>query len=231
MGGCWPTRCAILGACLIGLGLLLGPRPAQAQGAVPPAQTTPPQSMSQATDIFARPPLPANPTQADLGSQVYWLHCMVCHGQRGQGLTDEFRAAWPKVDQDCWRSGCHAVNRGPTDRFSFPHTVPPVVGTFALAPFPSAADLHGFIAANMPYQAPGSLPAEAYWQLTAYLARANGVDPGRTVLNTQTAPGFTLHPAPQAHPALPLNAAVAAGVTVTAAAGLIVLLRRRRIRR
>jgi hypothetical protein len=231
VSGYQPARCVVFAACLIGLCLLLGPLPVGAQDGTttPPADATPQPMMSQATDIFARPTLPAQPSQADLGGQVYWLRCMVCHGQRGQGLTDEFRAAWPKVDQNCWRQGCHVVNRGESGIFSFPKTVPPVIGPSAIAPFASAADLHKFIAANMPYQAPGTLSDEVYWQLTAYLARANGVDPGRMVLDPQTAPGFTLHPA--ARPRLPLALGLVVGVAVAAAAVVIMMLRRQRVGR
>src|SRR5215467_8930723 len=46
-------------------------------------------------DRLAEPTLPAQPSQADYGSQVYWLNCSPCHGDRGQGLTDEFRQQYP----------------------------------------------------------------------------------------------------------------------------------------
>lgn len=47
----------------------------------------------------------------------------------------------------------------------------------------------------MPWQAPGSLKADEYWQLTAYLMRANGVDPGSVALNETTAAAFRFEPA------------------------------------
>ena len=44
-------------------------------------------------DRLAPPPTVASPTQADVGAQVYWLNCQPCHGDRSQGLTDEWFAA------------------------------------------------------------------------------------------------------------------------------------------
>ena len=61
-------------------------------------------------DRLAEPTLPAAPSQADHGAQVYWLSCMPCHGDQGQGLTDEFRATYPPEEEYCWESGCHGAN-------------------------------------------------------------------------------------------------------------------------
>ena len=44
-------------------------------------------------DRLAPPPTVASPAQADVGAQVYWLNCQPCHGDRGQGLTDEWFVA------------------------------------------------------------------------------------------------------------------------------------------
>ena len=147
-----------------------------AQAGPPPDTATPTpvgQDASRRSTSSLAPRCRPKPAQADLGSQVYWLHCMVCHGDRGQGLTDEYRAAWPKVDQNCWQAKCHGDLRNP-ESFVFPKYVPPLIGPGALSHFQNAADLYGFIRANMPYQAPGSLQDQQYWELTAFLARANG---------------------------------------------------------
>jgi hypothetical protein len=40
---------------------------------------------------LAEPTLPAAPSQADHGAQVYWLACLPRHGDNVQGMTDEFR--------------------------------------------------------------------------------------------------------------------------------------------
>ena len=144
-------------------------------------------------DRLARPTMPANPTQADQGSQVYYMVCMTCHGDQGQGLTPELVKAWGLGDMGCWQSKCHAANH-PPDGFTLPKTIPPVVGPIIPARFATALDLHNFIKENMPWQAPGSLSDEEYWQLTAFLVRANGVDPGRELLNEQRAARISLNP-------------------------------------
>jgi hypothetical protein len=96
------------------------------------AQTTMPTP-----DRLAQPTLPAEPSQADKGAQVYWLSCLPCHGDKGQGLTDEFRQAYPKEEQYCWESGCHGNN--PYDSgFTLPKTIPAVVGQGTLQKFPDA---------------------------------------------------------------------------------------------
>jgi cytochrome c len=161
---------------------------------------TPPAMMPLPADIFARPTLPAQPSQADLGSQVYWLHCMVCHGDHGEGLTDEYRAAWPKVDQNCWQARCHGDPRNP-ESFALPKYVPPLIGPGALSHFQTAASLYGFIKTSMPFQAPGSLQDQEYWELTAFLARANGAHLPGPILDSGAAAAIDLHPpSPRAVP-------------------------------
>jgi cytochrome c len=137
-------------------------------------------------DRLAAPPTVASPTQADRGAQAYWLNCQPCHGDRGQGLTDEWRAQYPPEDQNCWDSGCHG--RSPyEDGFKLPEIVPALIGPQALARFDTAQSLHGFISGNMPFQAPASLSDEEYWQLTAYLLHANRVEWGGSTLDSTVA--------------------------------------------
>jgi mono/diheme cytochrome c family protein len=141
------------------------------------AAVSSPAQLQQATptpDRLAQPTLPSSPSQADLGSQVYWLSCLPCHGDRGQGLTDEFRQAYPKEDQNCWDSGCHGER--PYDHgFTLPKQIPALVGPQALQKFPDAAALHAYIAAAMPFWKPGSLGEQDYWSVTAFLLRQNGL--------------------------------------------------------
>lgn len=177
--------------CTVGL-LLLGlawlTQPASAQ-TMPPFPTN---------DRLRQPPTVYPPTQAGEGHQVYYMVCMVCHGDRGQGLTEEWRAVAGQEDMDCWQSGCHNP-RHPPGGFIFPREVPRVVGGGALARFETAADLHDYLKASMPWHAPGSLQADEYWQLTAYLIQANEIDlPGRP-LDERSAADFHLHqPIPKA---------------------------------
>jgi hypothetical protein len=55
-----------------------------------------------------------------------------------------------------------------------------------VARFETGLDLYDFIKTRMPWQAPGSRNDEEYWQLTAYLLRANSIQPPDP-LNAQNA--------------------------------------------
>jgi hypothetical protein len=145
--------------------LFLLPSPAQVQaGDSAPTPVLP--------DRLAEPTLPANPSPADLGAQAYWLNCMPCHGDKGQGLTEEFRELYPVEEQNCWDSGCHGA-RPYENGWTLPPRVPALVGPGALANFDDEAKLFGFIRATMPFSDPGSLDAETYQQLAAFLFRQN----------------------------------------------------------
>ncbi len=153
--------------------------------------------MEMFKDRLAPPPTVYPPTQADEGAQVYYQVCMVCHGDRGQGLTDEWREALDPPDQNCWQSRCHASNH-PVGGFVFPKYVPPVVGTHMAARFATGLDLYQYIKTRMPWQWPGTRSEEEYWQLTAHLLRWNGVDPGKQPLTPERAAELWLNP--QARP-------------------------------
>ena len=184
-----------------------------------------PGSMETPVDRLAAPPMPENPTQADYGAQVYYQICMVCHGDQGQGLTDEWRGVLDLEDQDCWQSRCHATNH-PPDGFIFPRYVPPVVGDVMLARFQTALELHDYISSRMPWQAAGTRSEEEYWQLTAHLLRINGVDPGVEPLNASNAAGILLRPSPADLPqeatATPAPPPPSPGTTFQLIAGLAV---------
>lgn len=157
------------------------------------AQTMPPTSTA---DRLKRPPTVYPPTQADDGHQVYHMVCMVCHGDEGQGLTEEWRAALDLEDQDCWQSGCHHT-RHPPGGFIFPKVVPRIVGGGALARFNTALDLYQYLSTKMPWQAPGYLKDEEYWQLTAYLLRENQVDLANRTLTLENAAQVPVRPPQQ----------------------------------
>jgi cytochrome c len=172
------------------------PPPAQTTPAAPPAGTAPAGTAPPGTaigatptpDRLAPPPTVANPNQADTGAQLFWLNCQPCHGDRGQGLTDEWRAQYPPEDRNCWDSGCHG-ERPYESGFRLPRAVPALVGPGALARFPSAATLHAYVSAAMPFQAPGSLSSDEYWAITAWLARQHGIDESRLPLGPDNAAG------------------------------------------
>jgi len=161
--------------------MLLSPTPPAA------AQMQPTSS----SDRLAPWPTVFPPSQADLGAQEYYQRCMVCHGDRGQGLTTEWRGALDPADQNCWQSGCHAPKH-PPGGFVFPKYVPPVVGLNGLVQYKTAQGVFDFIQKAMPFQAPGSLPEETYWQLTAYLLRSNGYIRDSMLLSSDNAASIEL---------------------------------------
>lgn len=201
------------------------------------ADTISAQSLTPTPDRLAEPTVPASPSQADLGAQVYWLSCLPCHGDRGQGLTDEFRAAYPPEEQYCWERGCHGENPYESG-FSFPMFIPGVVGEDALAKFADAAQLESYIRAAMPYWKPGSLTEEESWKVTAFVLRSNGLWNGTEELGPQNASQVKIQrgaatPTATASPAVPSARAAlgwsAFAVAVIAAVILFFFIRRKRI--
>jgi len=148
----------------IGIALLFAGLFFDAGAAGPLVKSTP------TVDRLAEPTLPANPSQADKGAQVYWLSCLPCHGDRGQGLTEEFKQTYPEEDRNCWASGCHG--KRPYDKgFILPTVIPAVIGSQSLQKFPNALVLHAYIMAAMPFWKPGSLTDEESWEVTAFVLR------------------------------------------------------------
>ncbi len=111
---------------------------------------------------------------------------MPCHGDRGQGLTDEFRTTYPPEDRNCWTSGCHGT-RPYANGFKLPISIPAVIGAGTLQKFANAAVLQGYIKGAMPFWKPGSLTDEQAWQVTAFVLRANGLWDGRVELTPSNA--------------------------------------------
>ena len=124
-------------------------------------------------DRLAAPPISDPPTLIELGHYEYYLSCMVCHGDRGQGLTEEWRNAGDPADANCWQSRCHASNY-PPNGFELPRYAPPVIGEYALARFSTIGDLYSYIQLSMPWHMPGLLEDEKYRQIALFLADANG---------------------------------------------------------
>ena len=122
------------------------------------------------------------PSQLDEGLLVFWGVCMACHGDSGQGLTDEWRESFGE-DRDCWTSKCHASNH-PPQGFEFPRIVPSLTGQGRLLRFVNAKQLYEYNLANMPWWDPGSLTEEKAWAVTAYLMKMNGRLPDGVTLAT-----------------------------------------------
>lgn len=142
------------------------------------------------------------------GAELFEYWCSTCHGDRGQGLTDEWRATWPEDKQYCWQSKCHATNH-PPEGFTFPKTVPAVIGPEALTKFQTGQDLYAYVRAAMPYWAPGKLSDEEYREVTLFLVEANYAarDVSAPVPLSQDLPDLPLHSSPEmkspSQPAVP----------------------------
>jgi hypothetical protein len=167
----------------------LPPVPASTPTPLPPTAPTPSPTLhpsptpfitsalfpaaSPTVDRLAEPSLPANPTQFETGRHLFWLNCAACHGDRGQGLTDEFRSLYVE-DANCWARGCHAGHNG-DQGFPIPRFVPAIISsTGDLPPFATPQALFEFLRATHPPQKPGFMPDSDYWALTAYLLIENG---------------------------------------------------------
>lgn len=124
-------------------------------------------------DRLAIPVLPENPTKIDIGRNVYYYNCMPCHGDIGQGLTDEWREVWVDDHQNCWAHGCHAGSE--TDLgFPIPTFVPAVIGTSAaMYHFQTEDDLYTYLSQEHPPQRPGALKADESRAVTAFLVSEN----------------------------------------------------------
>jgi hypothetical protein len=140
------------------------------QASLPPAQTdiTP----TPTYDPLIEPILPENPTELELGTNLYWHWCMPCHGDVGQGLTDEFRGIWESDHQNCWGRGCHAGHSGDMG-FPIPTVVPAIVIKDKLAQFPSLQALTDYLNATHPPQHPGILEAQEYHAIASYVFTMN----------------------------------------------------------
>jgi quinol-cytochrome oxidoreductase complex cytochrome b subunit/mono/diheme cytochrome c family protein len=168
----------------------------QAQGTVtPPPQPTPTFDLRR----LDKPVVTGdNSEQLKKGSVLYWGVCLTCHGDRGQGMTPEWRDAYGE-DKDCWQSGCHGEDH-PTPGFLIPKdlVIPPVAGPGKLARFKNAQELHDFVLASMPWWNPGDLTDEEAWQVSAYILRLHKVMPTDFELKSTNASAITtLYAVPQ----------------------------------
>ena len=131
-------------------------------------------TLTPTPDRLATPVLPPSPQPRDFGQQVYYLNCMPCHGDVGQGLTDEWRAVWEEDHQDCWASGCHGGRAG-DEGFPVPHTIPAVIGAPPiLGNFHTPEELYDYLRLTHPPQRPGALSDTDYHNVTALLWDASG---------------------------------------------------------
>lgn len=103
--------------------------------------------------------LPAGSGDAGAGERLYRSHCVVCHGEQGEGIPPN-----PQL-----------VGREPREGFPF-GTDPALVRTIGNY-WPHATTLFDYIRRTMPLSAPGSLTDDEVYSLTAWLLVANEVLP------------------------------------------------------
>ena len=181
-------RAGLLLLALVGFSLLtfFAALPASAS---PRADGTPPPPVTPTPTFDLRrldKPLVDEPlSQVEEGAVLYWGVCMACHGDKGQGLTDEWRDSFGE-DKGCWVSKCHAANH-PPQGFEFPRIVPPVAGAISLTRFVNARQLYEFNLEFMPRWDPGQLTEEKAWAVTAYILKLNGTLPEDVQLSAANA--------------------------------------------
>ena len=143
---------------------------------------------------LASPPAPEFPSQVDKGASIFWGVCIACHGDRGQGLTDEWRFGAYKEDNNCWGSGCHGKNH-PQHGFEMPKTLtfPPLGTASALGRFQNAQQLYDYVVVMMPWWKPRSLTPERAWQVTAYILKLKGSLPEGLMLDETNASAVPVH--------------------------------------
>ena len=168
-------------------------------------------------DRLAPPVMPEHPTQFDIGRSVYHLNCMPCHGDQGQGLTDEFRALWVEDHQNCWARGCHG-GRVEDEGYTLPHTIPPVIGPTPLARFKSVDELYEYVRNTQPVQRPGALSEADYRAVTAFLWQASGYSSADDMLASSATPS---------QPVLGDVAIILLGSGMVITAGAVWVIRRR----
>ena len=180
---------------------------------------------SQITPTFdsnrlAQPPTVVPPVQADNGAQVYWGMCMACHGDQGQGLTDEWRNSFPLEDRDCWQSGCHGSD-APKNSFEIPQAgIPALAGAGKLTRFSNSFELYRYIQQNMPFFRADSLTSEEAWSLTAYVLQLNGRQTDNFTLNEINGSAISIHHKVKIPESEIPGALILAGVLILAAIGL-----------
>ena len=154
------------------------------------------QEPTPTVDRLAAPPTVPAPNQADEGAQLYWLYCQPCHGDQGQGLTDEWRAQFPAEESNCWQSGCHSEHGKDKPEFGFvlPTAVPPLTTDDSLPQYQNMGQFYYYVREQMPFELPGRLTDEEYLAITAHIAREHDIWDG-TPLTEENVQQVQLRPA------------------------------------
>ncbi|MDR5683700.1 MAG: cytochrome c [Armatimonadota bacterium] len=109
--------------------------------------------------------------------------------------SERAKAAQPQEQVErgrtVFQNACARCHGGQGEGGEGPRLIGPGNG---LAGYLDAQTLFNFVSTNMPVDDPGSLSAEDYWAVLAFLLDANGLLPRGVVLGPQTAPGVRLPP-------------------------------------
>ena len=140
-------------------------------------------------DPFAQPELPPNPTGLEMGRYLFWRHCMPCHGDVGQGLTDDFRMLW-EDHANCWESGCHSGKKD-DEGFQIPKIIPAIVTEDHLNQFTSEEELFEFLKATHPPQHPGYLENREYHDIALILFNMNSRNLDENIASPTPSPSPT----------------------------------------
>ena len=113
--------------------------------------------------------LPPGSGSVERGETLYRLQCVQCHGARGEGSQFEALAG-----------------RVPGDRFPFSEDrrYRITVGSY----WPYATTLFDYIRRAMPQAAPGSLPPDDVYALTAFILQLNGLLESDDSLDAESLP-------------------------------------------
>lgn len=118
---------------------------------------------------------------------------MSCHGDKGQGLTEDWKNSFPPEEKNCWGAGCHASD-APANSFELPQTgIPALAGAGALARFSNSFELYRHIHENMPFARAGSLTSAEAWSLTAYILRMNDREVQGFTLSESSGAAISVH--------------------------------------
>jgi quinol-cytochrome oxidoreductase complex cytochrome b subunit/mono/diheme cytochrome c family protein len=139
------------------------------------------------------PPTVYPPAQSDNGAQAYSGICQDCHGDRGQGLTADWRAAFAPEYQDCWASGCHGEDAPRNSFVILESGAPALAGPGALPQFSNAFELGTYIQGSMPLSRSGSLSNDQTWELAAFLLSLNERSLKDLELSGNSAAAIPLH--------------------------------------
>jgi mono/diheme cytochrome c family protein len=135
----------------------------------PPKLGTPASALLIALFDISIPPdgtgLPAGQGTAKQGEAVFFAKCAACHGEKGEGATNDRLASGIGTLQD-------EVQTFKT------------VGSY----WPYATTLFDYVRRAMPYNAPLSLTDEEVYAATAYVLFLNRIIGDTDVINAQTLP-------------------------------------------